>query len=100
MKPSQLVTMVLPSMGPFGAIIGSKLGGIDEDPTMKTIADVLTTLASRDEMEVGDFVKSGRAIEVLRALTLGVNPPEKRLTSQLNMFRCEKCLHVHYQITE
>lgn len=100
MKPSELVTMVLPSMGPLGAIVASKLGAVDEDPTMQTITSVLTQLAERDQMEVGDFVKSGRAIHVLKALTLGQAAPERRLTAQLNMFRCEKCLHVHYQIIE
>lgn len=99
MKPSDLIGVILPKLGPIAGLLASKLGAVDEDETMQTVAAVISAFAEKDGMSPDDFIRSGRAIEVLSALARGAEPGPRRLTAELAMFRCEKCNHVHYKIS-
>lgn len=75
------------------ALVAQYAPKITEHPTFQAIAEVVKTLADRDGLTVGTFISSGRAIEVMRALTAGEPSPEK---PDIQIIRCPSCQHVMY----
>lgn len=68
-----------------------------ENETFKTISEVLETLAAQDQMDLGTFLRSGRAVSVLQHLAAGGSTPDK---PDVRILRCPKCQHISYEVQQ
>lgn len=70
---------------------------IASNPTFQAVADVVSKLAENDGLAISTFLKSGRALEVLRSLAAGQGQPGR---SDIHVTKCPKCNHVQYALGE
>lgn len=96
LSPGQLVMAVLPIASPLKLLMGGLMSEFDKSPLLESLSGVVAKLAEGEGKTPEEFIKSGRALEVLSYMAQGQTPPEPGLA--LNMSKCQKCNHVQYLI--